>query len=332
MIGLVFDYLQRLYRGTQSGWNRFWFTGTDPATLGLIRILTGWMLVYTHLVWTKGLDRFLGPDAMLPPDYVREFHGSSWAWSYLFWIDSPALLAVVHGLALIVFVAFMIGFQTRWTGILSFLITVAYINRTVHGLFGLDQINGFLALYLAIGPSGAAYSLDRWLARRRQGQTLTIQKSIGANVSIRLIQLHMCVVYLFAALGKLQGETWWTGEALWGAFANYEYQTLDMTWTAHYPMLVDFLTHVTVFWEISYCVLVWPKLTRPLVIMMAVPLHLGIAFGMGMITFGCIMLIANLAFVSPWLTRRVIEGGLLRKPLDALPSSETGERLRQAPS
>ena len=75
-----------------------------------------------------------------------------------------------------------------------------------------------------------------------------IQKSVGANVSTRLIQLHMCIVYLFAALGKLQGETWWTGEALWGALANYEYQTIDMTWTAEYPMFIDLLTHITVLW------------------------------------------------------------------------------------
>ena len=140
MMGLLVQYLQRLYRGAVDGWGRFWFTGIDPAGLGLIRILTGWMLVYTHLVWTLGLNRFLGPDSMLPPEYVQEFHGSSWAWSYLFWIESPLLLKITHGIALLIFLSFMVGFKTRWTGILSFLITVAYINRTVHGLFGLDQI------------------------------------------------------------------------------------------------------------------------------------------------------------------------------------------------
>ena len=34
-------------------------------------------------------------------------------------------------------------------------------------LFGLDQINIMLTLYLAIGPSGQTLSLDRWLALRR---------------------------------------------------------------------------------------------------------------------------------------------------------------------
>jgi hypothetical protein len=36
-------------------------------------------------------------------------------------------------------------------------------------------------------------------------------------------------------------------------------------------------------------------------------MHLGIAFCMGMITFGLVMLIGNLAFVAPWLVRSVVE-------------------------
>ncbi len=65
-------------------------------------------------------------------------------------------------------------------------------------------------------------------------------------------------------------------------------------------------------WELSYIVFVWPRLTRPIVIMLAFPLHMGIAFGMGMITFGYIMIVANLAFVAPWLTRRLIDGLLFQ--------------------
>ncbi len=121
------------------------------------------------------------------------------------------------------------------------------------------------------------------------------------------MQIHMCVIYLFAGLGKLLGETWWSGDAMWLAFGNYEYQSLDMTWLAGYPLVINFLTHLTIVWEVSYAALVWPRLTRPLVIALAVPLHLGIAVCMGMITFSLVMLIGNLAFVSPVLIRWVID-------------------------
>ena len=108
-------------------------------------------------------------------------------------------------------------------------------------------------------------------------------------------------------MGKLRGESWWRGDALWGSFANLEYQSFDMTWTAGWPMLVAVMTQATVYWELFFCVLVWPRLTRPLMLGLAVPVHLGIALCMGMMTFGLVMLIGCLSFVSPALVRRLLD-------------------------
>jgi hypothetical protein len=121
------------------------------------------------------------------------------------------------------------------------------------------------------------------------------------------MQVHMCIVYFFSATGKLLGGSWWAGLAIWYSVGNLEYQSLDLTWLAKHPLLVNFLTHATVFWELSYCVLVWPRLIRPLVIAMAVPVHLGIALALGMPTFGLVMLIGNAAFLSPVLVRRILD-------------------------
>ncbi len=92
---------------------------------------------------------------------------------------------------------------------------------------------------------------------------------------------------------------------MWKAIANLEYQSIDLTWLVNWPRLLNLLTHVTVFWELFYCVLIWPRATRPIMLALAVPMHLGIAFCLGMITFGVVMLIANLSFVSPAVFRAV---------------------------
>ena len=305
---LLRDYFVGLYAATIDGWNRFWFTPADPATLGLIRILAGALLTYTHLVWSVDLLGFLGPEGRLSLDLMRLHHASPFAWSYLEWISSPALLWTLHISALIVLVLFTLGVFTRVTSALAFLITVSYAHRAVGTLFGLDQINGLLALYLAIGPSGAAYSVDRWLgwtSRAGEGKDPHSEESVMANVAIRLLQVHMCVIYLFAGAGKLMGPSWWDGSAIWGALANYEYQTLDVTWIANYPWMINLLTHVTVAWELSYCALVWPRWTRPIVVALSVPLHLGIAVCMGMVEFGLAMSIGSVAFVAPEIVRPV---------------------------
>ncbi|MCO6456880.1 MAG: HTTM domain-containing protein [Pirellulaceae bacterium] len=306
----VWGELRDWGRGVAGVWDRFWFTPADPHSLCLIRLLGGWMMFYTHLVWTKDLRAFLGPDSWVAPEVVRELHRGSTAWSYLWYVESPLLLWILHLAALVVFAMLCVGYQTRVVSVLAWLISVAYCHRLTGALFGLDQVNTMLAMYLMLGPSGAVWSVDRWLAGRRAGGQLPgPEPSVGANVAIRLIQLHMCVIYLFGGIGKMRGELWWDGFAMWFAAANYEYQSLDMTWIGHLPLVFSLLTHLTVFWETFYCVLVWPRLTRPIALGMAVLVHGGIAIFLGMITFGTAMLIGNLAFVSP-RTVRVVVGKL----------------------
>lgn len=300
----LLDYVRELCQSTVAGWNRFWFTPTDAATLGLIRILAGSMLFYTHLVWSLDLEGFFGSHGRISPEFVDGFHRTAWAWSHFNWIGSPITMWCFHVLALASMAMLTVGLFSRTNSVLTFLFTVSYVHRVPGALFGLDQINAMLAMYLMVGPCGAAYSVDRLLAARRG--SIEPPPSVSTNMAIRLVQLHLCVIYVFSGAGKLLGASWWDGTAMWGALANYEYQTFDMTWLGRWPLFINLLTHIVLLWEITYFVLVWPRLTRPLVLALAVPLHLGIAICMGMITFGSAMLIGNLAFVSPRLVRQIV--------------------------
>ncbi|HEX4132572.1 MAG TPA: HTTM domain-containing protein [Pirellulales bacterium] len=307
----VWQYFRELGQGTVAGWNRFWFAPADPATLGLIRILAGAMLLYTHLVWSRGLMDFFGPQSWISADAAKLQTGDTWAWSYFWKIDSPMLLWTVHLAALVVFTMLMLGLFSRIVSVLAFVAALSYVNRTPGALFGLDQVNCMLATYLMVGPCGAAYSLDRWIAAHRagEGSLPPAQPSTGANVSIRLLQLHMCIIYFFAGLSKMQGAMWWSGTAMWGAFANLEYQSLDMTWLHNAPVVVALMTQITAYWELTFAALVWPRLTRPLVLAVAIPLHVGIGLCLGMWTFGLAMLIGCTSFVSPTLVRQVLDRG-----------------------
>lgn len=327
-MNIVSNYFRELSTSTVRGWNRFWFTPADPATYSLIRILGGWMLFYTHLVWSIGLVDFFGDSAWFTPDVtnVEASHNGT----YFELIHSASALWGIHVFALVCMFCLTIGLFSRPAAILSAFFTLQYANRVPGATFGLDQINVLLAIYLVVGPSGARYSIDRliarWRARRNDKAPPEVEPSVGANIGVRLIQLHMCVIYLFAGIGKT-GLTWWNGDAMWLSVASYEYQSLDMTWLAHWPLALAWLTHISIWWEMSYCVLVWPRLTRPIVVGLAVPLHMGIAIFLGMITFGLVMLIGNLAFVSPWLVRRILE----RTTPPAVSQSATPENTGRKP-
>lgn len=323
---IIESYCRDVFHSAWNGWNRFWFAPRDPATLGLIRIFTGLMLLYSHAVWTVDWNGFFGPQGWLspaarlarfnlPPDLPPDAElpaQLNFSWTHFNWIDDPSTLWAIHLLGFAVYAALTVGFCSRSAAVLAWLLTISYLHRNPLALFGFDAIITMVAMYLMIGAGGAAFSLDQWLKRFRQrgrgGEQPSggIEKSVSANLSIRLIQCHMCLIYLFSALGKIQGETWWNGRAIWGAAGNLEYQSWDAVWLAQYPELGNLITHTTVVWELSYCVLIWPRLWRPLMLAMAVGIHLGIGLWMGMMTFGLAMLIGNLAFIEPQLIRRCL--------------------------
>jgi hypothetical protein len=302
-------------------WDRFWFTPRLPHTLGMIRIATGLMLLYSQLVIALRLGDFLGDNAWINNTVIASLHRGDYGpadagRSFLWHLTSPAALWLCHLVTMASSACLAVGFLTRFTAPLAWFLQLMLMHRLTGTLFGLDQITTMLAMYLMLAPCGSVLSVDARLRRKMlRNKTTTPFKlwlfpaatpSIAANIATRLVQLHLCVIYLFGGLWKARGTTWWDGTALWFAAANAQYQSLNLTWIGRFPVVFSALTHITVFWEVFYCALVWPKLTRPLVLAIAVAVHGGIALFLGMITFGTMMIVANAIFISPdWLSRMV---------------------------
>lgn len=300
--GSVQRYLEQLF----SGWNHFWFQPRYPHTLAVIRICCGGMLAYVHLIWASRARDFFGEHAWIHRDTSRLLHAQDWAWSWLWYSDSVTLVLVHETVAIIAALLMMFGLLTRLSIPLVWFLTLMVCHRQTLALFGLDQIVVMLSMYLMWSRCGSVWSCDASLRRRWGTSWLfpSADRAVANNVVTRLIQLHLCVIYLFGGLSKMRGEMWFDGSALWYTIVNYEYQSMDLTWLGRSRITIATLTAATIFWETFYCALVWPKLTRPLTLAMAVFVHAGIALGLGMVTFGFIMMVANFAFVDPdWLRK-----------------------------
>jgi hypothetical protein len=278
-----------------AAWSGFWFTPSDPLPLAVIRIATGLILTWSCAVWLLDADAFFGDRGWLRPDQVWRVNDQPWQWSGYFVASSPTMIRAVAGISLVAAILLTIGLATPLAAVVSFLGLVTAANRAPLNVFGLDDTLGMLLVPLLIGPSGARLSVDRLLAGPGRGRGG--EPSIRATIALRLLQVHLCVVYLFSGAGKLFGASWWEGTALWGAIANDRYRTLDLRGLAGHPLVVNALTLVTLWWEVSYAALVWPRLTRRLCLALAVLVHLGIGLAMGMMEFGLAMIAANLAFV-----------------------------------
>lgn len=278
-------------------WHRFWCTPADPLVVSTMRWFVGGMLVYTLAVWSVDLEAFFLRDGGWQSEALtRELLKDSWSHS-LWWLISDSAIWQFHLSCIAIVSLFWIGFMTPVTKWLALAIMVSYSNRVPLANYGLDQINSVLTLYLCLSPCGARLSLDSWLRNRYWPKRERLHASEFAGLAIRLIQVHFCIVYLWAGLSKLQGVSWWTGEAVWRAAANYEYQQVSLTWLAYVPWFVQLVSISTWAWELSFPFLIWSSKLRLPMLLVGLGMHVGIGMFMGMWTFGLIMCFGYIAFV-----------------------------------
>jgi hypothetical protein len=186
-----------------------------------------------------------------------------------------------------------------------------------------EPVVAFVMLYLCIGPAGRSLSVDGWLRSRRGDAPTTLARpsaagatrqtlpasavapcpgSVAATVSIRLIQVHLTLVYAMMGVGKLAGEVWWNGLGIWWLIARPEMRLVDWTWLAEFPKIVAAWTHAQAAFEIAFAVLIWNRTARPLLLFLAVIGWLVLAPVSGLVTYSLMMIVANLSFISPaWL-------------------------------
>jgi hypothetical protein len=282
-------------------WHVLFFTPADPTTLGVIRIIAGLLSVWSFINIGVDLQSALGSHGWADPDVLRAFwrdhKAASTAWSFWFLVPDWLLL-LAWATALVVLALFTLGFGSRLTAVLAWVIMVSTARRAPVLFFGFDGTLLTWLLYLAVcGASGQALSLDRLIARRRGKASGVPVPTVSANLGIRLIQLHLCLIYGASGLAKLQGRVWWTGDAVLMVLLLPEYRVGDFTWLAAYPRFLNLLTHGTVALEILYPVLIWIRIFRPLMIVAMVLLHVGIDMTLGLTEFSLAMIAANLAFI-----------------------------------
>lgn len=267
------------------GWDRFFFNPADPTSLGLMRICTGIIILYVHLVYSMGLMNYIGPDTWIlnkgwtdkkGEGGVTDFlsNGNAWQapswtwddgkgeivkgqtlWSIYFHVEDPTWLWVIHLAIGVVMILFTIGLWTRVTSVLTWLGALMYIQRLPGMLFGMDTMTNLGLLYLMIGPCGAALSVDRWLKVRRERLRLgpayvpqPPEPMISANFAMRLIQLNFCLIYFASGSSKLLGSSWWNGTAPNRFLLNYSFAPFDVT---AYTWFIKFLADHRPLWELA---------------------------------------------------------------------------------
>src|SRR3954468_9534049 len=191
----------------------------EPAShrpLAILRLGIAATLIAEAAVVAKHLQEYFGPLGLVQGPLSEALsHPSLPSLSYLSRILS-FVGVTPSGTIYIAFVAYVVslhllllGYHTRIAAIASWLLFLALKrsgSAAAYGAFEFAQIGLF---YCVVFPVGGTLSLDAF--RRPRPPTA------AARLSLRLLQLHLCVVYFSSGIEKALGEQWWNGEAIWRA-------------------------------------------------------------------------------------------------------------------
>lgn len=281
----------------------FWLTPALPDFAAFLRLMLGSLaLLQVVFLWPHLLELY-GNYGLVQWAVVEETN-SAWAPS----IGKLALLLAELGLssASSVYLAFgayaaslvglLIGYRTRAFSIAAWLLHGVTLNSGYFSLYGVDTMMHVLFFYLMFSPAGARWSLDARLGRTSPAP------SVAARISLRMVQLHLCIIYLNTGLAKASGEQWWNGESIWRAVMQPQFNVVDFSWLAEHPAVPMVIGWSVLLVEAGYAVFVWiPRLRKPAV-WATIAMHLGIALSMRLWLFSMLMIGFNLAAFG-WATR-----------------------------
>ena len=192
-----------------------------------------------------------------------------------------AYLSSLAGLAL--------GWRTRLIAVVACLLYLTLKNSSQLSAYGVYEFGHIGLFYCVFLPVGHAWSLDRIAGR------VSSAPSADARLGLRLLQIHLCIVYLSSGLLKASGSQWWNGEAMWRALMRPDFGQLEFSWLASVPWLAAMACWATLLVEIGYAFLIWPGRSRRVMLAAVIGMHAGIAVLMGLWTFSAVMIVLNVA-------------------------------------
>jgi hypothetical protein len=282
------------------GWDAFFHRPEPVTTLALFRILLGLLLLANWALLAPDVLTWLGERGVLSGATARRLTGEGRLDVFAVLPSTDAAVLAVFAATVLASAGLAVGYRTRWSAALAFAGMVSIHHRNTLVLNSGDTLLRALTFLLVFSPAGAAWSVDRWLARR--GGDAAPGPVLAAPWARRLIQLQVAVLYVSTAWWKLQGTSWRDGTASYYILRLAEFQRFPLPLE---PLWVEWLPATRLFtWaslavELALGLLAWVPAARYAVLAAGACLHLGLEYALNIPLFQWLMLAALVTFVPP---------------------------------
>lgn len=277
-----------------------WFRPVSARPLAALRVGLS-LLLLLHLIWIS--DDLLSLDgsrgivpweltALLRHPWVPGLPTLAKGFAPLGIGEHTAINLLLSGYAASL-LSLALGLHARLSAFLAWGLHLGIVTSGFTSYYGVDQLANTFLFYLVVFPSGRAWTIASRPPASRRHETVPVG-------CLRVMQVHLCVIYLAAGLDKAMGSQWWNGEAIWQTLSQPIFNTFDVRWLASHSWIPVFAGWGTLIVEIGYALLVWPRRTRKAWCIATIGLHLGTCVFMGLVFFSSVMILLTLClFLIP---------------------------------
>jgi uncharacterized membrane protein YphA (DoxX/SURF4 family) len=280
-------------RAAADWWNGFFHSAEPASSVALFRIVFGLILLSNALLFLRDARFWIGPAGLLSDESYCSVYGHSRFTALRYLPAGDGAVHVIIGLHILAATCLTIGFETRWSAVLTFVTLLSIHHRNPVLVYGADDVMRLMTFLLIFSRAGDDLSIDVWTSPPRFGAP------IADGWCTRLMQLQVSFIYLAAFLNKLRGRRWLDGTA-----AFYAAEVADF----RRGRLPDRMR--TLFWsragtwsilgtELLLGSAIWIRELRYPVLALGLAMHLVLERFMNLQLFGATMIACLLLFLDP---------------------------------
>lgn len=258
----------------------FFFAPVRFRGVFVMRAAFGLIAAFYYLRLWPYVQAFFGPDGVAgyrtaerwPSFPIASTEGFE-QFDLLRHVASPALIWALYTALLGAALLFALGLWTRAAGFALAALHVVFAARLPYLMMGWAQLYPAFVVYLALAPSGQAWSVDAWLKRRKDATFRASHELVAWP--LRLLQVHVIAMYATAGWPRFVAGAWLHGETVLHAAADTRFGRWGVDWHALQPLLAA-ATYYGLVIEPAATVLLLFRTTRRWCALGLMALHLGI--------------------------------------------------------
>jgi hypothetical protein len=292
----------------RSAWNGFWFKLIDAKQYAGLRIaFAGLSVLYFIQLLPYVEAQFSGSGWLGNSHQIAEQNGGSWSFLFIQVGEHATMLAyTVVIVGIISAFLQMIGWQSRVTSGITWLVWVSLWNRNPLLLDGDDAVLKLMCFYLMLSPSGNCWSVDAYMHKKPQKVAIW---------PLRLVQFQVALIYFVSGWVKFNSPEWQDGTVMQYVLVHPHYSRWDVWGIIDQPIVTGLLAGLALFirwWELLFPFLLINAETRKICLIIGVLFHMGLLLTMNLRWFAVIMLALYLALI-PNTCFLELQGKLLKK-------------------